>query len=241
MALDNIAVVVREGDTFEELQINIEKPWGSPYDYSNSVLVADIRRFFNDSTDPASAVDTFGLVEVNPTQGQLQLRLSSRQTEALGRNIPLGYQERGVSQSGLSNAVDPTDELQGVYLWDLREYFTTTQATITGISAGASFTAPGGVVSSKVRVTTLADHQLTTEDQILLTGTGQAAYDGVNFYANKLNIISPTVFEIEPTTAGTPAFSATSNQGTVSLYKEDTLAIGTLEVIPRISRDSTSS
>ena len=241
MALDNIAVVVREGDTFEELQLNIEKPWGTPYDYSNSVLVADIRRFFNDSTEPASAVDTFGLVEVNPTQGQLQLRLSSRQTEALGRNIPLGYQERGVSQSGLANAVDPTDELQGVYLWDLREYFTTTQATITGISAGASFTAPGGVVSSKVRVTTLADHQLTTEDQILLTGTGQAAYDGVNFYANKLNIISPTVFEIEPTTAGTPAFSATSNQGTVSLYKEDTLAIGTLEVIPRISRDSTSS
>lgn len=132
MALDNIAVVVREGDTFEELQINIEKPWGTPYDYSNSVLVADIRRFFNDSTEPASAVDTFGLVEVNPTQGQLQLRLSSRQTEALGRNIPLGYQERGVSQTGLANAVDPTDELQGVYLWDLREYFTTTQATIPG-------------------------------------------------------------------------------------------------------------
>ena len=240
MALDNIAVTVREGDSFDELQLNIEKPWGYPYDYSNSVLVADIRRFFNDSTSPASAVDTWGIVETNPTKGQLQLRLSSRQTEALGRNVPLGYDERGITQSGLAIATDPTDEQQGVFLWDLREYFTVSQATITGISAGASFTAPGGVVSSKVRVPTLKDHLLTTEDQILLTGTGQAAYDGVNFNANKLNIISPTVFEIEPTTAGTPAFSTTSNQGTVSLYKEDTLAIGTLEVIPRISRDSTS-
>ena len=95
MALDNIAVTVREGDSFDELQLNIEKPWGYPYDYSNSVLVADIRRFFNDSTSPASAVDTWGIVETNPTKGQLQLRLSSRQTEALGRNVPLGYDERG--------------------------------------------------------------------------------------------------------------------------------------------------
>lgn len=240
MSLDNIAVTVREGDTFDELQLNIEKPWGTPYDYSNSVLVADIRRFFNDSTDPVSAVDSWGIVETNPTQGQLQLRLSSRQTELLGRNVPLGYDERGVTQTGLSISTDQTDELQGVFLWDLREYFTTVQATITGISAGTTFTAPGGVVSSKVRITTLKDHQLTTEDQILITGTGQAAYDGVNFYSNKLVIISPTVFEIEPTTAGTPAFSASSTQGTVSLYKEDTLAIGTLEVIPRISRDSTN-
>ena len=240
MALDNIAVTVREGDTFEELQLNIEKPWGTPYDYSNSVLVADIRRFFNDSTDPVSPVDSWGIVETNPTLGQVQLRLSSRQTEALGRNVPLGYQERGVTQSGPANAADPTDELQGVYLWDLREYFTTNQATISGIAAGTSFTAPGGVVSSKVRITTTTAHNLTIEDQILITGTGQASYDGVNFYANKLNIISSTVFEIEPTTSGTPAFSATSSQGTISLYKEDTLAIGTLEVIPRISRDSTN-
>ena len=240
MTLENIAVTVREGDTFEELQLNIEKPWGTPYDYSNSVLVADIRRFFNDSTTPPSAVDTWGIVETNPTKGQLQLRLSSRQTEALGRNTPLGYTERGINISGLAAGTDGTDELQGVFLWDLREYFTVVLGTITGISAGASFNAPGGVVSSKVRVTTLKDHNLTSEDQILITGTGQASYDGVNFSDNKLNIISPTVFEIEPTTAGTPAFSVTSNVGTLSLYKEDTLAIGTLEVIPRISRDSTN-
>lgn len=238
MTLENIAVTVREGDTFEELQLNIEKPWGTPYDYSNSVLVADIRRFFNDSTTPPSAVDSWGLVETNPTKGQLQLRLSSRQTEALGRNTPLGYTERGINISGLAAGTDGTDELQGVFLWDLREYFTVVLTTITGISAGASFNAPGGVVSSKVRVTTLKDHNLTSEDQILITGTGQASYDGVNFSDNNLNIISPTVFEIEPTTAGTPAFSVTSNVGTLSLYKEDTLAIGTLEVIPRISRDS---
>ena len=65
-------------------------------------------------------------------------------------------------------------------------------------------------------------------------------YDGVDFNANKLSIISGTVFEIEPTTAGAPAFSVGATQGTVKVYKEDTLAIGTLECIPRISRDSTS-
>jgi len=240
MSFDNIAVVVREGDTFDELQLNIEKPWGTPHDYSNSVLVADIRRFFNDSTDPPSAVDSFGLVEINPTLGQLSLRLTSRQTEALGRNTPLGYRERGISPSGLGIGTDRSDEAQGVYLWDLREYFSTVQATITGITAGTSFTAPGGVTASKVRVTTQSAHHLTSEDQILLSGTGQSTYDGVDFQANKLTIIGPTVFEIEPTNAGTPAFSTGSTTGTVSLYQEDTLAIGTLEVIPRISRDSTS-
>lgn len=240
MSFDNIAVTVREGDTFDELQLNIEKPWGTPHDFSNSVLVADIRRFFNDSTDPVSAVDSWGIVEIDPTQGKVSLRLSSRQTEALGRNVPLGYEERGINQGGLATATDQSDENQGAFLWDLREYFSTVQATITGITAGSSFTAPGAVVSSKVRITTSTDHQLTTEDQILITGTGQSVYDGVNFQSNKLVIISPTIFEIEPNTAGTPAFSAGSTTGTVSLYQEDTLAIGTLEVIPRISRDSTS-
>ena len=240
MSFDNIAVTVRQGDTFDELQLIIEKPWGTPYDYSNSVLVADIRRFFNDSTTPASAVDTFGLVETDPSKGMLSLRLSSRQTEALGRNVPLGYQERGVSPSGIANGIDPTDELQGAFLWDLREYFSTIQATILSISGGSSFTAPGGVVTSRVRVTTATPHNLTTEDQIIISGTGQPSYDGVDFSTNKLVIVAPTIFEIEPTNAGVPAFTAGATQGTVSLYQEDTLAIGTLEVIPRISRDSTN-
>ena len=96
MALDNIAVTVREGDSFDELYLNIEQPWGTPHDISSSVLVADIRRFFNDSTTPSSAVDSFGIVELNPAKGEIALKLTSRQTEALGRNIPLGYTERGV-------------------------------------------------------------------------------------------------------------------------------------------------
>lgn len=240
MALDSIDITVREGDSFDELYLNIEKPWGTPYDYSNSVLVADIRRFFNDSTTPASAVDSFGIVELDPTKGQVQLKLASRQTEALGRNVPLGYTERGFNQSGLASGTDFTDELQGKFLWDLREYFTVTQATIQSISSGTSFTGSGGAVANKVRITTAAAHRLTSEDQILITGTGQSVYDGVNFYPNKLSIISSTIFEIEPTTAGAPAFTASSTQGTISLYKEDTMAIGTLEVIPRISRDSVS-
>lgn len=240
MALDSIDIIVREGDSFDELYLNIEKPWGTPYDYSNSVLVADIRRFFNDSAAPGSAVDSFGIVELDPTKGQVQLKLASRQTEALGRNVPLGYTERGFNQSGLASGTDFTDELQGKFLWDLREYFTVTQATIQNISSGAAFTGSGGAVANKVRITTTAAHRLTSEDQILITGTGQSVYDGVNFYPNKLSIISSTIFEIEPTTAGAPAFTASSNQGTISLYKEDTMAIGTLEVIPRISRDSVS-
>ena len=240
MALDSIDITVREGDSFDELYLNIEKPWGTPYDYSNSVLVADIRRFFNDSTTPASAVDSFGIVELDPTKGQVQLKLASRQTEALGRNVPLGYTERGFNQSGLASGTDFTDELQGKFLWELREYFTVTQATIQSISSGTSFTGSGGAVANKVRITTSAAHRLTSEDQILITGTGQSVYDGVNFYPNKLSIISSTIFEIEPTTAGAPAFTASSPQGTISLYKEDTMAIGTLEVIPRISRDSVS-
>lgn len=235
MALDSINVTVREGDSFDELYLNIEKPWGTPYDYSNSVLVADIRRFFNESTAPVSAVDSFGIVELDPTKGQVQLKLASRQTEALGRNIDLGYTERDTSKSGLAGGIDVTDEIQGKYLWDLREFFTVNQATIQDITPGDTFTGSGGAVANRIRITTTAAHRLTSEDQILITGTGLTVYDGVNFYPNKLSIYSPTIFEIEPTTAGAPAFSASSNQGTISLYKEDTLAIGTLEVIPRIS------
>ena len=240
MALDNIAVTVREGDSFDELYLNIEKPWGTPHNISSSVLVADIRRFFNDSTSPTSAVDSFGIVELDPTAGQVALKLTSRQTEGLGRNVPLGYDERGETPSGLAIATDATDELQGKFLWDLREYYSVSQATISSISSGTTFTTTGGVTANKVRITTSAAHKLTVEDQIILSGTGQSVYDGVDFNANKLSIISSTVFEIEPTTAGAPAFSVTSTQGTVSVYKEDTLAIGTLEVLPRISRDSVS-
>lgn len=240
MALDNIAVTVREGDSFDELHLNIEKPWGTPHDISSSVLVADIRRFFNDSASPGSAVDSFGIVELDSTKGVIALKLSSRQTESLGRNIPLGYTERGVEQSGLAISTDPSDELQGKYLWDLREYFSLTQANISSISSGSSFTTVGGVSANRVRVTTSAPHKLTVEDQIILSGTGQSVYDGVDFNANKLSIISSNIFEIDPTTAGSPAFSVGSSQGTVSVYKEDTLAIGTLEVLPRISRDSVS-
>ena len=238
MALDNIAVTVREGDSFDELHLNIEKPWGTPHDFTSSVLVAEIRRFFNNSSTPPAEVDSFGIVELDASKGKIALKLTSRQTEALGRNTPLGYTERGVAPGGLAVGTDTTDEPQGVFLWDLREYFSELQATISDISSGSPFTTSGGVSANRVRITTATAHKLTVEDQIILAGTGQSVYDGVNFNANKLSIISNTVFEIEPTTAGAPAFSVSSDKGTVSVYKEDTLAIGTLEVLPRISRDS---
>jgi len=235
MALDPIAITVREGDSFDELYLNIEKPWGKPYDYSKSVLVADIRRFFNAA--PNAVVGSFGIVEIDAPRGIVQLRLTSRQTEALGRNVDLGYEERGLVVSGLSSATDFSDELQGKFLWDLREYFSVSQATISGITSGTAFTGAGGVASNRVRITTTKPHQLTEQDIILISGTGQSVYDNVNFSANTLAIISKTVFEIVAT-AGAPAFSVGASTGTISVYKEDTLAIGTLEVIPRISRDS---
>lgn len=236
MALDPIAITVREGDSFDELYLNIEKPWGTPHDYSNSVLVADIRRYFNTVT--GAAVDSFGIVEISPTTGVVQLLLTSKQTEDLGRNIPLAYEERGLTQSGISFGIDPSDEPQGKFLWDLREYYTVAQATIAGITVGSSFTSTAGVVSNRVRVTTNAPHLLSEKDQILITGTGQSVYDNVNFFGNELAIINATVFEIVPTTSGSPSFSVGASSGTIAVYKEDTLAIGTLEVIPRISRDS---
>jgi hypothetical protein len=241
MALSPITVTVREGDSFDELYLRVEKPWGKPYNYTNSVLVADIRRYFNNTTTaPSSTVDSFGVVRLKPTEGLVALKLTSRQTEALGRNVPLGYEERGLTQSGVSFGVDPSDEPQGVYLWDLREYFAETQAQISGIAAGTAFTSSSGVTSNRVRITTTTNHGLTEKDQVLISGTGQTVYDGVNFSANTLQIISPTVFELVPTSAGAPAFSVSASSGTISVYKEDTLAIGTLEVIPRISRDSVS-
>ena len=240
MAMDPIYVTVREGDSFDELYLNIEKPWGTPHDYSASVLVADIRRFFNDNADPVSAVDSFGLVELDPTQGRVKLQLTSSQTEALGRNVPLGYTERDISQSGIANSIDPTDEPQGVFLWDLREYFTIEQANILAIQGGTTFTGPGGAGSQRVRVTTTRPHGLSSRDQVVLAGTGQAVYDGVNFYGNELAILNRVQFEFVPNTSGFPAFVASADTGTISVYKEDTICVGTLEVIPRISRDVVS-
>lgn len=242
MAMDPIYVTVREGDSFDELYLNIEKPWGTPHDYSNSVLVADIRRFFNDTTPPdqPSPVDSFGLVELDPAAGRVKLQLTSAQTEALGRNVPLGYQERLISQSGISNSIDPTDEPQGVYLWDLREYFTLEQATILNIRGGTTFVGPGGSGAQRVRVTTTTPHRLSSQDQIILAGTGQAVYDGVDFYGNSLEILDRYQFEFVPNASGFPAFTASANTGTISVYKEDTICVGTLEVIPRISRDVVS-
>lgn len=240
MALDSINVVVREGDSFDELFINIEKPWGTPHDYSNSVLVADIRRFFNDNTEPTSVVGSWGIVELDPTQGKLQLKLTSRQTESLGRITPLGYEDRDMVPSGASSAVDVTDEPQGPFLWDLREYFTVpTGKSILSIAGGSTFTDSGGNNAQRLLVTTEDPHGLTSEDQILITGTGVSAYDGVNLYTNKLSILSSTKFEIEPAN-GAPAFVDAANKGRINVYKEDTLAIGTLQVVPRITRDSIS-
>lgn len=240
MALDSIDVVVREGDSFDELFLKLEKPWGTPHDYTNSILVADIRRFFNDNSNPASSVGSWGIVELDPTMGSLQLKLTSRQTESLGRITSLGYEDRDMVPSGASNAIDTSDEPQGPFLWDLREYFTVPQGrSIVSITGGTTFTDASGAAAKKLLVTTEEPHQLTSEDQIFISGTGLSAIDGVNLYPNKLSILSSKQFEIDPVN-GSPAFVEAASKGTINVYKEDTLAIGTLQVIPRITRDSIS-
>ena len=125
---------------------------GHSYDHSNSVLVADIRRFFNDSTDPASAVDTGALLK--PTLLRANFNCVFQVVKrSLGRNVPLGYDERGVTQTGLSISTDQTDELQGVFR-GISAVFHPVQATITGIS-GDILHRSRRCCFSKVRITTL--------------------------------------------------------------------------------------
>jgi hypothetical protein len=50
-----------------------------------------------------------------------------------------------------------------------------------------------------------------------------------------VSIVSDTVFEIVPGSGGTPNFSANASGGTLNVLKEDTIVLGTLQVIPRIS------
>jgi hypothetical protein len=237
--MEPISITVREGDSFDELYLNIQKPWGTPYDYSGSVLIADIRRYFNEPKLPSqkpAAVDSFGIVELNPKQGELLLKLTSQQTEGLGRTVPLGYTERNRSSSSIGSSIDVTDEIQGPFLWDLREYFSSPGAAIVGITAGPIIT---GTATKRIRVTTETPHLLSSKDQIIFTDTGVSTYDAGDFTQSNLAVISPTIFDIVPdTSTGSPYFIDGATTGRINVYKEDTLAIGNLTVIPRISSDS---
>lgn len=241
---DAINITVREGDSFDELYLNYEKPWGTPHDFSNSVLVAQIKERFSADT----LEDSFGIVQL-PSTGQIKLSLTARQTEKLGRIIELGYAERDISTAVVSNfgnvgeTIAENPDKAFSFLWDLKEFWYQDAGTISTIVAGTDLdeTPEGSLFPLVVNTTT--PHGLTTEDSIRISGTSlpdpenDPNNEGYNqiYTNNQLNILSATQFYIVPL-AGIPQWSYNATGGTVQVLKQDTICVGTLSVIPRISQ-----
>jgi len=225
--MESINVTVREGDSFDELYIAFQKPLGTPRDFSSSELLAQIKETFGSTT----VVDTFGITKL-ATTGHLKLALTSTQTEALARNIGAGYVDRGISYDTGRQGVDPIDSIFG-YLWDLKElYYVPEGSGIASISSGTVIDA--GLGTSRIRVTMSGRHNLTSTDIVRIAGASVSGYN-TTYATNTLAIISPTVFEIVPGSGGTPNYSSTASGGTLNVLKEDTIVVGTLSVIPRIT------
>ena len=104
--MESINVTVREGDSFDELFLGVQKPVGTPHDFSGSEVVAQIKETFAAST----VVDSFGILKLSTT-GHLKLALTSSQTEALGRLIASGYGERNTEYGIVQQAADPETSL----------------------------------------------------------------------------------------------------------------------------------
>jgi hypothetical protein len=224
--MESINVTVREGDSFDELYLAFQKPVGMPRDFTNSTLLAQIKEVFGTQT----VLDTWNIIKL-PTTGHVKLGLTSNQTEALARNITLGYSERNLTYDVGRQAADPPDA-SALFLWDLKElYFVGAANGIVSITQGTQIDPLLG--TNRIRVTTLGDHGLGSTDVVRISGTSVSAYNAT-YSANSLSIISNTVFEIVPS-AGTPIFSSVSSGGTLQVLKEDTIVLGTLQVKPRIT------
>ncbi|AEX56010.1 hypothetical protein S-CBS4_gp043 [Synechococcus phage S-CBS4] len=223
--MESINVVVREGDSFDELYLAFQKPIGTPRDFTNSELLAQIKETFG-----GNVVDSFGVTKLE-TDGHLKLALTSTQTEALRRNLAAGYIDRGLLYDVGRQAADPAD-IGAVYLWDLKElFYEETGKGIDSISQGAVVDAIAGTY--RIRVTTNGTHNLSPTDIVRITGTSVSGYN--NTYAvNTLSILSSTEFEIIPV-GGSPLYSTNAGNGTLRVLKEDTIVLGTLQVKPRIT------
>lgn len=225
--MESINLTVREGDSFDELYLSFQKPIGTPRDFTSSELVAQIRSTFGAST----IVDNFGITKLAST-GHLKLALTSSQTEALARNVGLGYTERGLAYDVGRQAVDPIDA-DAVFLWDLKELFYVAEGD--GIASITSGTVIDDELSQyRIRVTTSGRHNLSSQDIIRIAGASVSGYNQT-YTTNTLSIVSETVFEIVPGSGGTPNYSSTASGGTLNVLKEDTIALGTLQVKPRIT------
>jgi hypothetical protein len=224
--MESINVTVREGDSFDELYLAFQKPVGTPRDFSSSTLLAQIKETFGTST----VLDTWNVIKL-PATGHVKLGLTSNQTEALARNIALGYSDRDLTYDVSRQAADPPDA-GALFLWDLKElYFVDAAQSIVSITEGSQIDPLLG--TSRIRVTTLGDHGLGSTDVVRISGTSVGSYNAT-YTANSLSIVSNTVFEIVPV-SGSPIFSTVSSGGTLQVLKEDTIVLGTLQVKPRIT------
>lgn len=223
--MESINVTVREGDSFDELFLVFEKPLGTPRNFTNSTLLAQIKETFGTNL----VLDTWNIVKLNQT-GHLKLGLTSNQTEALARNISLGYSDRLLTYDVGRQAVDPTDA-GSVFLWDLKELFFVDGPSIASISQGSLISSDLGTY--RLRVTTVTPHYLGSTDVVRINGTTVGGYN-TTYSTNSLSIISGTVFEIVPF-ANVPVFSTSATGGTLQVLKEDTIVLGTLQVKPRIT------
>lgn len=233
--MEAINITVREGDSFDEFYLAYEKPWGTAYDFGTSVLVADIKERFSEN----DVVEKFGIVRL-PTQGQIKLALTARQTERLARIVELGYAEREISTAVVGRFGEPGVTIaefpDAVYpfLWDLKEFFYQTAAAITSIVQGVDLDpSPEGTLFPLL-VTTATPHGLAPEDSIRITGTTVPSYNQT-FANNQLVILNTTQFYVVPLD-GLPQWNQNGAGGTVQVLKQDTIVIGTLKVIPRISQ-----
>lgn len=225
--MESINVTVREGDSFDELYLAFQKPIGTARDFSGSELIAQVKETFGAST----VVDSFGITKLETT-GHLKLALTSSQTEVLARNVSLGYAERTLEYDVGRQAVDPGDA-SAKFLWDLKElYYIAEGSGIASVASGTVIDASLG--TNRIRFTTSGNHNLTTNDIVRIAGTTVSGYN-TTYTTNTLSIISNTVFEIVPGSGGTPNYSSDATGGTLSVLKEDTIVLGTLQVKPRIT------
>lgn len=225
--METINVTVREGDSFDELYLAFQKPVGTSHDFTNSELSAQIRETFS----ATSIVDEFNVQKLETT-GHLKLSLTSSQTEAMARTIEDGYVERGLTYDVGRQAVDPVDS-QAKFLWDLKElYYVAEGSGIESISSGTVIDSE--LSQYRIRVTTSGRHNLAPDDIVRIAGASVSGYNQT-YTNNTVSIVSNTVFEIVPGSGGTPNYSSNASGGTLNVLKEDTIVLGTLQVIPRIS------
>jgi hypothetical protein len=150
----------------------------------------------------------------------------------LARNISLGYSERNLEYDVGRQTADPGDA-SAKFLWDLKElYYIAEGSGIASVTSGTVIDA--GLGTNRIRFTTSGNHNLTSNDIVRVAGTTVSGYN-TTYTTNTLSIISNTVFEIVPGSGGTPNYSSDATGGTLSVLKEDTIVLGTLQVKPRIT------